>query len=110
MPAPQHVLAIGIGLGRRPGHIRQHGFLHSLFATSPWLGGIAVAALISAGLVLTILKKAGRVLEGTPWYVRLALLGTAILGIIRLMNKNKPGSAARPDPGAAAADWPRADR
>jgi hypothetical protein len=41
------------------------------------------------GLVLALIKAAGRVLEGTPWYVRLALLATASFGIFRVLNRKK---------------------
>ena len=41
------------------------------------------------GLVLALLKKAGRVLDGTPLYVRLALLATASFWIFRLLSRKK---------------------
>lgn len=88
---PQAVLLAGTLAGRyRPGrHHHHNGFLQHLFATSPWLAGIMVALLVIAGLVLTLVKKAGKVLEGTPWYVRLGLLATAGFGIFRLLNRKK---------------------
>jgi hypothetical protein len=73
-----------------PGHHQHHnGFLRHVFATSPWLGAIVVAVIVLAGLMLAVIKKAGRILEGTPWYVRLALLVTAGLGIFRLLSQKK---------------------
>ena len=72
----------------RPGrHHHHNGFLQHVFATSPWLGGIAVALIVLAGLALAVIKTAGRVLDGTPWYVRLALLVTAGIGIFRLLRR-----------------------
>jgi hypothetical protein len=73
----------------RPGHHHHNGFLQHAFATSPWLGAIMVALIVLAGLVLALIKKARRVLEGTPWYVRLALLVAAGLGIFRLLSRRK---------------------
>jgi hypothetical protein len=74
----------------RPGQHRDHnGFLQHVFATSPWLGAIVVALIVLVGLVLALIKAAGRVLEGTPWYVRLALLATAGSGIFRVLNRKR---------------------
>ena len=74
----------------RPGqHHHHNGFLELVFTTSPWLGAIVVAVIVLVGLVLTVIKKAGRVLEGTPWYVRLALLVTVGFGIFRLLSQKK---------------------
>ncbi len=68
-------------------HHHHDGFLQHAFATSPWLGAIMVALIVFAGLGLALIKKAGRVLDGTPWYVRLALLVTVGFGIFRLLSR-----------------------
>lgn len=65
----------------------QNGFLHHVFAVSPWLGALTVASIVVVGVVFALVKKAGRVLEGTPWYVRLVLLAAAAFGIFRLLNR-----------------------
>lgn len=73
-----------------PGRHQHHnGFLQHAFATSPWLGAIVVAVIVLVGMVLAGIKKAGRILEGTPWYVRLALLVTAGLGIFWMLSQKK---------------------
>ena len=59
-----------------------------MFATSPWLGAIVVALIVLAGLVLALIKQ-GRVLGGTPWYVRVALLVIAGFGIFRLLSRRE---------------------
>jgi hypothetical protein len=71
-----------------PRHAR-NGFLTHLLAADPWLGVIVIAAIILAGLMLALIKTTGRILEGAPWYVRLALLATAGLGISRLLRRNR---------------------
>lgn len=38
--------------------------------------------------------NAGRVLDGTPWYVRVALLATAGFGIFRLLSRDGPQRSA----------------
>jgi hypothetical protein len=87
---PRAALTAIVLAGRyRPGRHRHHGFLQHVFATSPWLGAIAVALIVLVSLVLALIKKASRVLEGTPWYVRLALLVTAVIGIFRLLSRRK---------------------
>jgi hypothetical protein len=88
---PQAALLPIMMAGRyRPGQHHHHSdFLQHAFATSPWLGTILVALIVLAGLVLALIKKASRVLEGTPWYVRLALLVTAGFGIFRLLSRKK---------------------
>lgn len=95
------LLAIMLARRYRPGqHHHHNGFLQHVFATSPWLGAM-MAALIVVGLVLALIKKAGRVLEGTPWYVRLALLVTGF-GIFRLLSRKKratPNGIWRPPDG-----------
>jgi amino acid transporter len=74
----------------RPGqHRGRGGFLQHVFATSPWLGVITVILIVIAGLVLALIKAAGRVLDGTPWYVRLALLATTAFGIFRVLNRKR---------------------
>ena len=72
----------------RPGPHRDHnGFLQHVFATSPWLGALVVALIVIAGLVLALIKAAGRALDGTPWYLRLALVATAAFGTFRVLNR-----------------------
>jgi F0F1-type ATP synthase assembly protein I len=84
------LLAIMMAGRYRPGRHRHHnGFLQHVFATSPWLGAIVVALIVLVGLVLALIKQAGRVLEGTPWYVRVALLVTAGFGIFRLLSRRE---------------------
>jgi protein-S-isoprenylcysteine O-methyltransferase Ste14 len=88
----------------RPGHHYHNGFLQHAFATSPWLGAIVVALITLVGLVLALIKKAGRILENIPWYVRLALLVTAGFGIVRLLGQKKqarPPGVKHPPTGAA---------
>ena len=83
-------LAIRMSRPYHPGqHHHHNGFLQHAFATSPWLGATVVALIVLAGLVLALIKVARRVLEGTPWPVRLALLVTAGLGIFRLLSREK---------------------
>jgi hypothetical protein len=87
-------------------HHHHNGFLQHVFATSPWLGAVMVALIVVVGLVLAVIKKAGRVLEGTPWYVRLALLVTAGFGISRLLSRKKratPHGIWRPPDGRESA-------
>jgi len=88
---PQATLLATMLAGRyRPGQHRDHnGFLQYVFATSPWLGAIVVALIVIVGLVLALIKAAGRVLDGTPWYVRLALLAIAAFGIFRVLNRKR---------------------
>jgi hypothetical protein len=88
---PQATLLAATLAGRyRPGQHRDHnGFLQHLFAASPWLGAIVVALLVLVGLVLALIKAAGRFLDGTPWYARLALLATAAFGIFRVLNRKR---------------------
>lgn len=72
----------------RPGqHGGHNGFLQHVFATSPWLTVITVSLIVIAGLLLALIKAVGRVLDGTPWYVRLALLATTAFGIFRVLNR-----------------------
>jgi hypothetical protein len=78
--------------GQHPGH---DGFLQHAFAISPWLGAIVVAPIVLGALLLIVVKKTGRVLEGTPWYGRLALLAAAGFGIFWLFNGIQRGAAAR---------------
>ena len=86
-PAP---LAIKLAGRYRPGQLdHHHGFLQHAFATSPLLGAVVVTLIVFAGLMLALINKAARVLEDTPWYVRLALLVTAGFGIFRLLSRNK---------------------
>lgn len=76
--------------GGGPPRVQRHyhdGFVHHVFATSPWLGAMIVVLIVFAGLVLALITKAGRVLEGIPWYVRLALLATAGAGVFRWLSR-----------------------
>jgi hypothetical protein len=70
-------------------HHYHDGFLHHVFAISPWLGAIVVVPIVVAGLTLALITKAGRVLEGTPWYVRLTLLAAAGFGIFRWLSRER---------------------
>jgi hypothetical protein len=94
---PQAVLlAITTSSRYRPGQQHDHnGFLQHAFAISPWLGAAAVALMVLMGLVLALIKTARRVLKGTPWPVRLALLATAGLGIFRLLSRREQATAQR---------------
>ena len=112
-PFPQaSLLAIMMAGHYRPGqHHHYNGFLQHAFATSPWLGAMVVALIVLVGLVLALIKKAGRVLEGTPWYVRLALLVTAGFGIFWLPSRKKhrdwqshTGCTDSPSPAYGAGD------
>lgn len=90
-PAWQSALLVITQAGRdRPGpdHVRS-GFLPHLLAADPWLGVIVIAVIVLAGLVLALIKTTGRILEGTPWYVRLALLAAAGFGISRLLSRDR---------------------
>jgi hypothetical protein len=83
------------GRYRRGQHHQHNGFLEHAFATSPWLGAAVVVLIVLAGLVVALLKTARRVLDGTPWSVRLALLVTAGMGIFRLLSRrNRPRRSA----------------
>jgi hypothetical protein len=58
------------------------------------LGAFATTGLIVLCVIYILVKKVGRFFfEGTPWYARLALLGTAGYGIYRLLGR---GRAQRP--------------
>lgn len=84
------LLAIGMAGRYGPGrHRHHHGFLQHAFATSPWLGSIAVVLIVLVGLVLALMKQVGRVLVGIPRYVRVALLVTAGFGIFRLLSRRE---------------------
>ena len=83
-------LAVMLAGRYRPGqHDHPNGFLQHAFATSPLPGAIVAALIVFAGLVLALINKAARVLEGTPRDVRLALLVTAGFGIFPLPGRNK---------------------
>jgi hypothetical protein len=94
---PQAAMLASTMAGRhRPGQHHQHdGFLEHAFATSPWLGATVVVLIVLAGRVLALLKTARRILDGTPWSVRLALLVTASLGIFRLLSRKKQATPRR---------------
>jgi hypothetical protein len=90
------LLAIMMAGCYRPVRHRHHNeFLQHVFTTSPWLGAIVVALIVLVGLVLALIKQAGRVLEGTPWYVRVALLVTAGFGIFRLLSRREQATPQR---------------
>ncbi len=88
---PRATLLAAMLAGRyRPGQHRGHdGFLQHAFAASPWLGATVLALVVLAGLVLALVKAAGRALDGTPWYMRLALLAAAGFGISRVINRRR---------------------
>jgi hypothetical protein len=90
-PFPQATLLATMLAGRyRPGQHRDHdGFLQHVFAASPWLGAIVLALIVLVGLVLALIKAAGRALDGAPWYMRLVLLATAGFGIFRVLNRKR---------------------
>lgn len=96
-PARQPALLVITAAGRdRPGpHHARDGFLPHLLAADPWLGVIMIAVIVLAGLVLALVKTTGRILEGIPWYVRLALLATAGFGISRLLSRNRQAAGLR---------------
>lgn len=74
----------------RPGqHHGRNGFLSHLLAAYPWLGVIVIVAIILVALLLALIKTTGRALAGTPWWIRLALLAAAGLGISRLFSRNR---------------------
>jgi len=86
----------------RPGQRHHNGFLQRTFATSPWLGATVIALIALVSLVLALIKTARRVVEGTPWPLRLALLVTAGLGIFRLLSRKEqamPQRTQRPPDG-----------
>ena len=84
------LLAITMSRQYRPGQHHSHnGFLQHAFAISPWLGVTVVALIVLVGLVLALIKTARRVLEDTPWPVRLTLLATIGLGIFRLLSRKE---------------------
>ena len=82
----------------RAQHHYHDGFLHQAFAASPWLGAMLVVLIVVVGLLLALLTKAGRVLYVLPWYVRLALLATAGLGVFRLLSRRRATPDATPQP------------
>jgi hypothetical protein len=96
-PIRQPALAVITAAGRdRPGpHHARSGFLAHLLAADCWLGVMVIAAIVLVGLMVALAKTAGRVLEGTPWYVRLALLATAGFGISRLLRRNERAAPPR---------------
>jgi hypothetical protein len=105
MSAARHpALLIITSAGRdRPGpHHARNGFLQHILATDPWLGVMVLIAIVLAGLTLALIKTTGRILAGTPWYVRLALLAMAGLGISRLLSRKShagpPQGACSPPP------------
>ena len=95
--ARQPALTVITAPGRhRPGlpHARD-GFLSHLLTTDPWLGVIVIIVIVLAGLVVALIKTTGRILDSTPWYIRLALLASAALGISWLLRRNRR-AASRP--------------
>jgi hypothetical protein len=92
MPSPTlsaQLVAVTVSHDHPARHHHDSGFLSHLFATSPLLGTIVVIAIVIACFMLILLRAVGRVFEGTPWYVRLALLGTAGYGIFRLLSRQR---------------------
>ena len=86
-PAP---LVIAVSERHHPGQPHAgNGFLWHLLTTDTWLGVIVIIAIVLAGLMLAMIKATGRILSGTPWYVRLALLASAGLGISWLLGRNR---------------------
>jgi uncharacterized oligopeptide transporter (OPT) family protein len=92
-PALLLVMMAGRDRTGRP-HGRE-GFLSRLVASDPWLGAIVIAVIAVAGLTLVLIKTTGRLLEGTPWYVRLALLAGAGFGVSRLLRRRSPWTTDR---------------
>jgi len=89
-----------------PGQHRHHnGFLQHAFATSPWPGLIAITLIVIAVLVLALIKAAGRVLDGTPWYARLALLAATALGVFRILNRKTQATPEAPPSGGDGRSW-----
>jgi len=60
--------------------LRQDGFLHDAFQSMPWLAWTVVGLLSSVG------KLVGKIFHGTPWWVRLGLVGA----LAYAWSKNKP--------------------
>ena len=89
-PARQSaLLVITAAMRDRPGpHHARNGFLPHLLAADPWLGAVVIAAIVLAGLMFTLIRTSGRILEGTPWCVRLALLAAAGFWISRLLSRS----------------------
>jgi hypothetical protein len=83
------LLAIVLAGRYRPGQHHTNGFLPHVFATSPWLGAVVVVPIVLMGLVLALLRKAGRFMEGTPWYLRSALLVAVGSAIVWLLSRKK---------------------
>lgn len=77
-----------------PRHAR-NGLLPHLFATDPWLGVLVIVAIILAALVLVLIKTTGRILTGTPWWVRLGLLAAAGVWISRRLSPDKRGTPSQ---------------
>jgi phosphoglycerol transferase MdoB-like AlkP superfamily enzyme len=99
LAAQQPVLLVLTVAGRnRPAlpHARD-GWLSHLLTTDPWLGVIVIIAIVLAGLMLALIKTTGRILEGAPWYVRLALLASAGLGISWLLGRNRRAASGPQD-------------
>lgn len=55
--------------------VKHDGFVHDLFGSMPWLAWILAALLVVVVLLSLVGKLLGRVFSGTPWWVRLGLLG-----------------------------------
>lgn len=93
--SPVRQPAPAVGRDRPGPHHARSGFLAHLLAAGPWLGVTVITAIVLAGFTLALVKATGRVLEGTPWYVRLALLAAAGSGISRLFRRNAPAAPPR---------------
>jgi len=99
------LLAVVVRARYHPGpHHRPDGFLRSVFAVSPWLGAVVVALIVLGCLLLALIRGAGRVVGGTPWYVRLALLAAAGLGLLWLLRVIRERS--RPKTSRRSTGWP----
>jgi len=55
--------------------LRHDGFLHDAFASMPWLAWTVVGLLVVLVLLSSVGKLVGKIFRGTPWWVRLGLVG-----------------------------------
>jgi hypothetical protein len=73
--------------------LRHDGFLHDAFQSMPWLAWTVVGLLLVLVLLSSVGKLVGKIFHGTPWWVRLGLVGT----LAYAWSKNKPSQCdARP--------------
>jgi len=66
--------------------LRHDGFLHDAFQSMPWLAWTVVGLLVVLVLLSSVGKLVGKIFHGTPWWVRLGLVGT----LAYAWSKNKP--------------------